>query len=243
MTDLRRELEAHRVDSTGRGENPFDAVAPFYDAWYEMDLGRLVDELEKDLIYRLADVAVGERALDVGTGTGHFAFDLARRGLKVTAVDTSEPMLEVARAKEGTVTLIPADAGELPFADSSFDLVLSVTTLEFVSRPGRALSEMWRVTRPRGRLVVAVLNAWSPWARARQREALEQDTPFRQARFYTPREFVTMLHRYGPTQWSSSVFISPGGRGQRLAWALERAGRCLLKPFGALLVGRVSKMG
>jgi len=243
MNDLRRDLEARRTDSSGASENPFDAAAPFYDAWYEMPVGRLVDELEKDLIYGLAAPAAGERALDVGTGTGHFAFDLAQRGLKVTGVDISDAMLDVARAKGSRVTLVTADAGELPFADSSFDLVLSVTTLEFVPRPEKALSEMWRVTCPGGRMVVAVLNVWSPWARARQREALEQDTPFRYAHFFAPPEFIKMLRHYGPTRWSSSVFISPGGRGQRLAWALERTGRLLLRPFGALLVGRVSKMG
>lgn len=243
MTDLRRDLEARRTDCSVLSENLFDAAAPFYDAWYEMPLGRLVDELEMDLIYGLAAPVAGERALDVGTGTGHFAFDLARRGLKVTGVDISGAMLNVARAKGESVALVTADAGDLPFEDSSFDLVLSVTNLEFVSQPEKALSEMWRVTCPGGRMVVAVLNAWSPWARARQREALEQDTPFRYAHFFAPREFVGKLRHYGPTRWNSSVFITPGGRGQRLAWALERTGRLVLRPFGALLVGRVSKMG
>jgi len=243
VTNLRRDLEAKHVSYARTGENPFEAAAPFYDAWYEMPLGRLVDKLEKDLIYGLAAPAAGERVLDVGTGTGHFAFDLARRGLKVTGADISGAMLDVARGKGEGVDLVTADAGELPFADSSFDLALSVTTLEFVSRSEKVLSEMWRVTCPGGRMVVAVLNAWSPWARARHREALEQDTPFRYAHFYAPREFVRMLRRFGPTRWSSSVFIAPGGRGQRLAWALERTGRLLLRPFGALLVGRVSKMG
>lgn len=243
MSGLRRELETRRLSSRGRSENPFDAAAPFYDAWYEMPLGRLVDELEKDLIYGLAAPVAGERALDVGTGTGHFAFDLAERGLDVTGVDISKAMLGVARTRGTTAALIVADAAELPFADASFGLVLSVTTLEFVSQPERTLSEMWRVTHSGGRMVVAVLNAWSPWARARRREALEQDTPFRHARFYAPREFVSMLRSYGPTHWSSSVFIAPDGRGQRFAWALERTGRLLCRPFGALLVGRVEKMG
>jgi len=243
MKSLRQDLEARRAAPLEQTGNPFDGAAPFYDEWYEMPLARAVDAFEKDLIYKLALPLAGEKVLDVGTGTGHFAFDLARRGLRVTGVDSSEAMLDVARAKGRDATFVHADAADLPFADASFDLVLSVTTLEFVPAPQKALSEMWRVTRPGGRMVVAVLNAWSPWARARQREAIQQDTPFRYAHFYAPGELLAMLRWYGPVRWNSSVFISPGGRGLRLGWALERAGRLLLRPFGALLVGRVSKMG
>ena len=232
----------------GRRERPaseraFDLVAPFYDSWFETPLGRVVDELEKDLLYRLARPKAGERALDVGTGTGHFAFDLAAKGLQVVGVDISRPMLASARAKGPAVRLVLADAAELPLADDSFDLTLAVTTLEFVARPDEALAEMWRVTRPGGRLVVGVLNALSPWAWARRLEARRRETPFSHARFYRPGEFVRALRRFGEVRWSSSVFIAPNGWGLGRAWTLERFGRRHLRPFGALLVGRVIKMG
>lgn len=223
--------------------NPFadPALAASYDSWFETPMGWVVDRLEKRLIYRLARPRAGESALDVGTGTGHFACDLATRGLRVTGYDSSAAMLQVARAKDLGVHWQQGEAESLPFADGSFDLVLSVTTLEFVRDSDLALAEMYRVTAPGGRMVVAVLNALSPWAKARQREAAQQETPFRYAHFFTPAEFVTALRRFGRPRWNSSVFFLPSGLGMGLADLLEFLGRALCRGYGALLVGRVDK--
>ena len=70
--------------------NPFadPAIAAGYDAWFATPLGAAVDRLEKALIARIAEPRPGETALDVGTGTGHFAAFLADRGLRV-GVDTT----------------------------------------------------------------------------------------------------------------------------------------------------------
>jgi len=222
-------------------ERAFDGVAPLYDSWFETPLGRVVDEVEKDLLWRLAEPRSAEDALDVGTGTGHFALDLATRGLQVVGVDLSRPMLSVARGKNPTSHFARGDAAALPLAAEAFDLVLSVTALEFVAQRQQALAEMWRAVRPGGRLVVAALNALSPWAWARQRESQRQQTPFAHAHFFYPWEFVRLLSRLGPVTWNSSVFIAPNGKGLHWVWGLERAGRVLCKPFGALLVGRVKK--
>jgi len=220
---------------------PFDPFAAAYDAWLATPLGRTVDEVEKDLLAQFAGEVPGQRALDVGTGTGHFAQFLAGRGACAVGVDISRPMLRVASAKKHMPPLVQADAGTLPFGDGSFDLVFSVTALEFVPDPVRALGEMVRVCRPGGRLVVGVLNAWSPWAWSRRRMAKRNpDDPFAAAHFYAPPEFVRLLSPFGKPAWGSSVFVLPAGQGLGRAWALERFGRRFLKPFGALLVGRVN---
>ena len=254
-------------DGRPASEHAFDAAAPYYDSWFDLPLGRTVDALEKDLLYKLASLRVEERALDVGTGTGHFAIDLAEHGLKVVGVELSPEMLAVAGAQVpllvergsvptsgkhggawplldtdavGTVHLVRGDAATLPLASATFDLVLSVTALEFVAHPQGAVAEMWRAVRPGGRLVVGVLNALSAWAWARRRESQKEETPFSHAHFFAPWELVRLLRELGPVTWSSSVFIGPHGAGQRWAWAAERLGRSLLRPFGALLVGRVT---
>jgi len=221
--------------------NPFEQpeVAAAYDGWYDTPLGQVSDRLEKDLVYRLADPRPGERALDVGTGTGHWACDLADRGLEVTGIDASESMLRAARTKDCRVTWKRADVEAMPFADGAFDLVLSVTVLEFVRDPARVLTEMARVTAPGGRMVVGVLNARSSWAAARTREAQEHGGPFASARFFPPTDLLPMLRRYGPTQWNSSVFIGPSGRGLLWADLLESLGQRFARGRGALLVGRV----
>jgi demethylmenaquinone methyltransferase/2-methoxy-6-polyprenyl-1,4-benzoquinol methylase len=102
----------------------------------------------------LAQVGPGSRALDVATGTGDLAIELARRGAEVTGLDFSEPMLELARDKAPGLDWTQGDALELPFGAGEFDAV----TVGFGARNfadlDRGLREMARVTRPGGRVVV-----------------------------------------------------------------------------------------
>lgn len=107
--------------------------------------------------------ASGEHLLDLGSGPGHLALELARevgaRG-HVVALDPSESMREVARAEAADsdvgdqVSIQDGDAAALPFDDGSFDGVAVVQVLEHLEDPGAALAEVHRVLRPRGRVVV-----------------------------------------------------------------------------------------
>lgn len=227
----------------GDALNPFAQadVASAYDAWFTTPMGRVVDALEKRLIMRLARPMAGERALDVGTGTGHYACELAWRGLRVTGLDPSMNMLRIAGAKACGVTWQEGSAASLPYAAESFDLVLSVTALEFMPDPSQALTEMMRVLRPGGRLVVAVLNRASAWGRAYIAESQEGETPYSHAHFYGPQEFTALLAQQGRPTWSSAVFSAPSGRGMWAAGALECLGQVCCRGRGALLVGRIDK--
>ena len=93
--------------------------------------------------------------LDVGTGTGRAALYLARAGARVTAVDASEAMLEVARARanaENTaVHFQVGDAHALDFTDKSFDVVVCLRVLMHTPRWRTCVAELCRVA---GRLVV-----------------------------------------------------------------------------------------
>ncbi len=98
-------------------------------------------------------------ALDVACGTGVLArslWDRVRPTGSVTAVDLSASMLEVARTVSPGVDFRQGDADALDFPDESFDIVGSQFGLMFFPDPQRALSEMWRVLRPGGRLAVSV---------------------------------------------------------------------------------------
>jgi demethylmenaquinone methyltransferase / 2-methoxy-6-polyprenyl-1,4-benzoquinol methylase len=107
----------------------------------------------------LARVGPGSRALDVATGTGDLAIELARRGASVTGVDFASAMLEVARAKAPGIGFELGDALALPYEDARFDAV----TVGFGARNfadlDRGLREMARVARPGGRVVVLEITA------------------------------------------------------------------------------------
>ncbi len=160
----------------------------------------------------------------------------------VVGVDPSPAMLAIAmrKAQESGLPVVftQAVAEALPFPAGSFDLAISVTALEFVTGPERAVAEMVRVLRPGGRLVVGVLNAWSLWAWFYRRQ---KGSVFEHAHFFSPPELLRLLRSHGRVTWSSCVFVPPwhSGRIDPPALALERIGSRWLRLFGAFLVARV----
>jgi SAM-dependent methyltransferase len=106
-----------------------------------------------------AKLAPGQTALDIACGTGVLAREAARRvapGGKVIGLDRNDGMLTMARRMAPEIEWREARAESLPFANDSFDAVLSQFGLMFFEDPIAALEEMWRVLRPAGRLAVAV---------------------------------------------------------------------------------------
>ena len=114
------------------------------------------DELAARLRRLLAPLTGNERALDVGCGTGAFAYALAPLVGEVVGVDSSEGYLASARehAPEGCRFVI-GDAESLDFPYGDFDLVGCLRVLHHVRRPELVVSELARVTRPGGRIVIA----------------------------------------------------------------------------------------
>ncbi len=105
----------------------------------------------------------GEHVVDVGCGTGNAALLASERGARVTGIDPSQRLLDVAAAQaayrglEATFTRGEADA--LPLADAAADVMLSVFGVIFAPDASAAASEMARVTAPGGRIVLC---AWIP---------------------------------------------------------------------------------
>ena len=102
----------------------------------------------------LARVGPGSRALDVGTGTGDLAIELARRGASVTGLDFAPAMLDVARRKAPDIDFERGDALALRYEDAQFDAVTVGFGARNFSDLDHGLREMARVTRPGGRVVV-----------------------------------------------------------------------------------------
>jgi len=110
-----------------------------------------------------ADVRAGERVLDVAAGNGNATLAAARRFAEVTSTDYVPALLdkgrERARAEGLPVRFQVADAEELPFADASFDVVLSTFGAMFTPDHARPAREMLRVLRDGGRIGLA---NWTP---------------------------------------------------------------------------------
>ncbi len=122
------------------------------------------------------DVQPGQRLLDVGCGTGTLLQTALKQtpGFQAVGVDVTAAMLAIARQKlPAPVTLQQASAESLPFASNSFDWVVSSSMFHYLSSPRTALSEMRRVLRPGGYLVLtdwdrtaapmALLDLWLGW--------------------------------------------------------------------------------
>ena len=128
--------------------------------YYEDLWEHLPDDLEPpDLDVRLAfmreGVRSGEHVLDLGSGEGTFTEWLARIGAAPLGAEVAEAAVRRARAAhpELEFRLVPID-GSLPLQDNSFDVVWATEVIEHVADTGRWLSEVRRVLKPGGRLLL-----------------------------------------------------------------------------------------
>lgn len=213
----------------------FDDLAGSYDSWYETPAGRMVDRIERDAVYAYLEPRAGMKVLDIGCGTGLYALDLAARGVDVTGVDISRPMLERARAKAQDagldVRLLEADALQLPFGENSFDAVLSVTALEFMPDLSVALREAFRVSKTGGRVVVGLIGRDSDWWRLYDETTRrEPGSVFNRARFYTLGELLAAMPGR-EVQGKAVLFVPPD-------FDYTREDRALALEAGAVKSGR-----
>ena len=139
----------------------FTSIAHRYD-FLNHALSLNIDRRWRKLLVEVCNAKPGEHVLDVATGTGDVALEFCRRttAARVVGLDPSAGMLEVARAKVAVdnraalIQLIEGDALALPFPDQSFDVVTIAFGLRNLPDYARGVSEMARVLRPGGRLVV-----------------------------------------------------------------------------------------
>ena len=136
-----------------QGARHFTSTGEVYDAF----MGRYSRPLAPQFA-TFAQVAAGERALDVGCGPGALTHELAvRLGAEgVAACDPSEAFVAVCRERNPGVDVRLGSAEQLPFGQEEFDLVISQLVLHFVTDPEAGSAEMRRVLRPHGRIVACV---------------------------------------------------------------------------------------
>lgn len=130
----------------------YEELAPKYDSRWSFYIRSTIE----NTVSRIA-VREGDRILDVGCGTGQL-LSVLRRSTNSTdlfGVDASQKMLAIARSRLGkTIPLARASAETLPYADRSFDWVVSTSVFHYLREPEAALREFHRVLRPAGQLVI-----------------------------------------------------------------------------------------
>jgi ubiquinone/menaquinone biosynthesis C-methylase UbiE len=171
----------------------FDDWPERYDRWFDTPVGKAVLRYEVTLVLDLLRPMRGEKILDAGSGTGIFTWAFRVRGADVVGLDISWAMLQWAQKKsrEFSPRMVTADITLLPFADGVFDKTVSVTALEFIEDEKRAVTELFRVTKPGGIVVVATLNSLSPWAVHRRERAREnQESIFNRVCFRSPAQLL-----------------------------------------------------
>jgi ubiquinone/menaquinone biosynthesis C-methylase UbiE len=180
-------------------------VASEYDAYYQTETGKTVDNIEKEIVSAHIKKIPKTNWLELGCGTGHWTKFFSESEFQITAVDNSEAMLKIARSKNlENVQFLNADATRLPFSDGHFSGIVSITMLEFVDDLEKVLNEIDRVLKPGGTLVLGCLNALSEPGKNKN-----NDPVFQHARFFTPNEIKEILGRFGNPRFSAGVHFSP----------------------------------
>jgi SAM-dependent methyltransferase len=133
------------------------------EAWAVFAPAAVFTALAAAKLVKFAQIAEGQQLLDLACGTGIVAVTAARRGAKVSGLDLSPALLEHARHNANVaavdIDFIEGDAEALPYADASFDVVLSQFGHMFAPRPAVAVREMLRVLKPGGRIA---FSTWPP---------------------------------------------------------------------------------
>jgi SAM-dependent methyltransferase len=144
-------VQAHNL----KAQSVWNAPGGRYD-----EISRSIADAIEHAVERLQPKS-GERILDLATGTGWGSRVVAQRfpGAKVTGADIADQMLEYARSAAATLKLDieyrHADAEKLPFADAAFDGIVSTFGVMFVGKPDAAASELARVVKRGGRVVLS----------------------------------------------------------------------------------------
>jgi demethylmenaquinone methyltransferase/2-methoxy-6-polyprenyl-1,4-benzoquinol methylase len=131
----------------------FDEVAPTYDKTNDL-LSFGQSRLWRGIVAKAVDPKSGQSVLDMAAGTGSSTAAFARPGVRLVAGDFSEGMLAEGRKRHPEIEFVFADATKLPFKAKEFDATTISFGLRNVVDVEAALSEMFRVTKPGGRIVI-----------------------------------------------------------------------------------------
>ena len=135
----------------------YEEEAEIYDkVRFTSPVGKLADAIQKEIVLKLCDFDDKSLILDVGTGTGRFAIELAKKGAIVIGLDPSKSMIQMAKSKViqakvyENINLVVAVAHKLPFKKNSFDCSVSINVLNHIRDYSKVLEEIASVLKQKG---------------------------------------------------------------------------------------------
>ena len=187
-----------------------ERIVKEYEAYYQTKYKR-ADLLEKGLLRKLLEQFNGVgKLLEVGCGTGHFTRWIESLGSECYGLDMSSLMLKEAKKLWINGRFLKGESSNLPFRSKSFDVIMFVTSLEYMPKVTAVFAEATRVAR-KG-IVIGLMNKWSPpTIRKIIQVRMRRNPHYRNAKFYSIFDMKRILHetlsgKYSIVYWRTTAF-------------------------------------
>lgn len=178
----------------------FDQFAQEYDQWFDVHPYAYQSELEA--IRRF--IPSGGAGVEVGVGTGRFSTPF---GITI-GVEPSEPMAAIARSRG--IEVKQAKAEDLPFADGTFDFVLLVNVICFLTDPLASLKESYRILKLNGHIILAFIDKKTKIGRKYESQKASNKF-YKKAMFFSAHQVIEFFQKAGfaDIQACQTIFNNP----------------------------------
>ncbi len=162
----------------------FDNNALEYDNWFD----KRSNIYQSEILALKEAIPMNKKGLEIGSGTGRFS-------LPFKICIGVEPSFNMSKlAEQNGMTIINAVAENLPFHNHSFDFALMVTTVCFLSDIPEAFSEIHRILKPKGEIILAIIDKNSELGKKYETEKLENKF-YKDAHFHSTKEITELLEQ------------------------------------------------
>lgn len=160
----------------------FDNNSTEYDKWFE----KHPNIYQSEILALKKVIPKNKKGIEIGCGTGRFAIPFKIK----TGIEPSPEMSKIATQRG--MTIVQAVAENIPFHNQSFDFVLMVTTVCFLSDIPKAFSEVHRILKPAGSFIIGLIDRNSQLGKKYEKEK-SKNKFYREAHFHSTEEITTLL--------------------------------------------------
>ncbi len=198
----------------------FDENTPRYDDWFE----RHEIAYQSELLALKQAIPIEKSGIEIGVGTGRFAeyFDIKH------GVEPSENMARV--AEQRGIAVIRAVAENLPVESASFDFALLVTTVCFLSDIPKAFSEIHRILKPNGEIIIGFIDKNSAMGGKYERKKAE-NIFYKDAHFHSTEEITELVKQagFGKIEYWQTLFTNGDNKIEKPKKGFSKGGFVVIK--------------